>query len=64
MTWAADITSYNTAVNALGAYIIAREANTPEKTLLALRTTAQAGLTDIATPLSATITFPKYYPAL
>ena len=63
MSWGSDITSYNTAVNALGAYIIAREGNTPSQSMFNLRKDAQAALTTIATPLSATVVLPKHHPS-
>ena len=64
MTWGADVALYNTAVNALGAFIVARESNTPAVTMFTLRDAAQTALTAIVTPASATIIMPKTYPAL
>jgi hypothetical protein len=63
MTWASDVALYNTAVTALGQFVIAREANTPSTDMLAKKITAQTALDAIVVPLSATITMPKQFPA-
>jgi hypothetical protein len=64
MSWGSEVTLYNTAITALGDFIVARERNTPSTNMLSLKTAAQTALDAIATPLSATITMPKHYPAL
>lgn len=64
MTWASDVTLYNTAINALGNYIVKREQNTPADTLEGVKKTAQTAVAALATPMSGTLTFPKKHVAL
>lgn len=62
MAWGDDVALYNTAVNALGAFIVARDGNTSSTQMITLKNAAQAAVDAIATPLSGTLAMPKTHP--